>query len=166
MGRSLCSGNGPCVPAAREGFHTPREHPGNFHMAFPPRLLCRSELESLGLSAPCSALADRTPWAPTWNPGLGALLAFFCRGALMGGSPETACKSFPWLLLPPARASFAPCSATGHTRGRPATPHWGPMGGARCPQPGDTGMATGPLRHIPTASFPMGQSPVPWAGLR
>ena len=111
-GRSLCSGNGPCVPAAREGFHTPRERPGNFHKAFPSRLLCRSELASLGMSAPCSALVGRTPWAPTWKLGLGVLLAFFAWGALTRGGPATACKALLWLFASSCQSEF--CSPLRH----------------------------------------------------
>ena len=56
-------------------------------------------------------------------------------------------------LLPSARASFAPRSGIGHARGRPPTLRRGPMGGARCPRPGDPSMASSPLRHTPYASL-------------
>ena len=56
-GRSFCSSNGPWDAVLREGSHTPRERPGNLHTAVLSRLLCRSELPSLGLSAVCLAPA-------------------------------------------------------------------------------------------------------------
>ena len=75
--RSFYSVIGPWGPAPREVSDTPRERPGNLHMAVPSRLLCRREFSSLGLSALCLAPAGRTPWVPTWSLDLGPKLAFF-----------------------------------------------------------------------------------------
>ena len=52
---------------------------------------------SLGLFAPCSDPAGRTPWAPNWIPGLEAKFTFFSQGALMQGGPTTALNCLPLL---------------------------------------------------------------------
>ena len=54
----------------------------------------------LGLSALGSDPTGRTPWAPTWIPGLGGKTDIFSRGALTRGYAATACKSI--LLLFPS----------------------------------------------------------------
>ena len=60
-------------------------------------------------------------------------------------------------FLPSDRASFAPRFGISEARGQPATPLLGPIGGARCPRPGDPSMTPGPLRHTP-AAVPMGRT--------
>ena len=57
-----------------------------------------------------------------------------------------------------ARASFAPHFGILQASGWPTIPHLGPMGGARCSQPGDPSMAPSPLRHTPAASFLKGRT--------
>ena len=62
----------------------------------------------LGLSALGSDPTGRTPWAPTWIPGLGDKTDIFSWGALTWGYAATACKTSFYCFLPFARASFAP----------------------------------------------------------
>ena len=54
----------------------------------------------LGLFALGSNPMGRTPWAPTWIPGLGDKTDIFSWGALTWGYAATACKSI--LLLFPS----------------------------------------------------------------
>ena len=105
----------------------------------------------LGLSALGSDPTGRTPWVPTWIPGLGGKTDIFSRGALTWDYAATACKTSCYCFLPFARASFAPNFDIQQYRGWPGTPRWEPMGCARCPRLGDPGMAPSPLKCTPAA---------------
>ena len=164
-GRSFCSGDGPWGPVPREGSHTPREHPGNLHTAVPSRLLCGRELPSLGLSALCSAPAGRTPWVPTWSPGLGTPTGIFRLESPNAGWPSNClqrppvavCFLLPELALLPAPALGTPRAGLPPLARGPwevpgalgqVTPAWRPA-------PSDA-VLTRP--YSPAASFPMGRT--------
>ena len=101
----------------------------------------------LGLSARGSNPMGRTPWAPTWIPGLGDKTDIFSWGALTWDYAATACKTSWYCFLPFARASFVPNFDIQQYRGWPGTPHREPMGCARCPRLGDPGMAKLPVEQ-------------------
>ena len=52
----------------------------------------------LGLSAPCSDPAGRTPWAPTWIPSLGSKIHIFLLGTPKAGWPSNDCKCLQLLF--------------------------------------------------------------------
>ena len=95
------------------------------------------------------AYLDPRPRAPNWH---------FSHGEpLRGAAQQLLAKVSHCCLFPSARTSFAPQFGIWQAS---ATPCWGPMGGARCPWPGEPSMAPGPLRCTHTASFPMGRTAV------